>query len=181
MSSARRTCGLARDDRVARTLPNASDLAGCATIDRMAKPGELAGRTLAGRYEVLDLIGSGGMGEVYRARDRELDDLIALKIVRGDLLAFPDMLERFRREVKLARRVTHANVARAFELVIADGVTAYTMELVAGVSLARRLASGKLAVGEAAAILVALCDALAAAHDAGIVHCDVKPAKHPDR
>ena len=147
----------------------------------MAKPGELAGRTLAGRYEVLDLIGSGGMGEVYRARDRELDDLIALKIVRGDLLAFPDMLERFRREVKLARRVTHANVARAFELVIADGVTAYTMELVAGVSLARRLASGKLAVGEAAAILVALCDALAAAHDAGIVHCDVKPAKHPDR
>jgi tetratricopeptide (TPR) repeat protein len=141
----------------------------------MDKAGELAGLTLAGRYEVLDLIGRGGMGEVYRARDRELDDLIALKVVRHDLLAFPEVLERFRREVKLARRVTHANVARAFELVIADGVTFYTMELVEGVSLARRLGRGRLAVGEAAAITVALCDALGAAHDAGIVHRDLKP------
>src|SRR6187402_2607766 len=142
----------------------------------MVKAGELAGRTLAARYEVLDLIASGGMGEVYRARDRELDDLIALKVVRPDLLAWPDVLDRFRREVKLARRVTHANVARAFELVIADGVTFYTMELVEGMPLSRRLASGRrLTVGEAAAIAVALCDALGAAHDAGIVHRDVKP------
>src|SRR5262245_9903848 len=109
----------------------------------MAKVGELAGRTLAGRYEVLDLIGSGGMGEVYRARDRELDDLIALKVVHADLHAWPDALERFRREVKLARRVTHANVARAFELVIAEDLTFYTMELVEGMPLARRLASGR--------------------------------------
>jgi eukaryotic-like serine/threonine-protein kinase len=142
----------------------------------MAKVGEITGRTLAGRYEVLDLIGRGGMGEVYRARDRELDDLIALKVVRSELLAWPDVLERFRREVKLARRVTHANVARAFELVIADGVTFYTMELVEGMPLARRLTGGRsLEVGEAVAIAVALCDALGAAHDAGVVHRDVKP------
>jgi serine/threonine-protein kinase len=116
------------------------------------------------------------MGEVYRARDRELDDLIALKVVRPDLLVWPDVLERFRREVKLARRVTHANVARAFELGIADGVTFYTMELVEGMPLSQRLAVGRrLAPGEAAAIAVALCDALGAAHDAGIVHRDVKP------
>ena len=138
--------------------------------------GDLAGRTLAGRYEVLDLIGRGGMGEVYRARDRELDDLVALKVVRSDLLAWPETLDSFRREVKLARRVTHANVARAFELVIADGVVFYTMELVEGMPLARRLAPGRpLAVEEAVAITAALCDALAAAHDAGIVHRDVKP------
>src|SRR5262245_60416450 len=143
---------------------------------RMAKVGALAGQTLVGRYEVLDLIGVGGMGEVYRARDRELDDLIALKVVRSDLLSLPDVLERFRREVKLARRVTHANVARAFELVISDDLTFYTMGLVDGMPLARHLASGRpLPVGEAVAIAVALCDALGAAHDVGVVHRDVKP------
>jgi len=141
----------------------------------MPGAGQLAGRTLVGRYEVLDLVGSGGMGEVYRARDRELDDLIALKVIRHDLLAYPEVVDRFRKEVKLARRVTHPNVARAFDLVIAEGSTFYTMELVEGVPLSRRM-TGPMPVGEAATIVVALCDALSAAHDAGIVHRDVKPA-----
>jgi eukaryotic-like serine/threonine-protein kinase len=146
-------------------------------VTAMTPSGQLAGQTLAGRYEVLDLVGSGGMGEVYRARDRELDDLIALKIVRHELLVVPGVLERFRREIKLARRVTHGNVARAFDLAITDGLVFYTMELVEGSSLGQRLASGRpLEVGEPAAIASAVCDALAAAHDAGIIHRDVKPA-----
>jgi serine/threonine-protein kinase len=143
----------------------------------MATSGVLAGRTIGCRYEVLDLLGSGGMGEVYRARDRELDDLIALKVVRQDLLAYPGVLERFRKEVKLARRVTHPNVARAFDLVIAEGMTFYTMELVDGVPLSSRMRSARpFPVGEAAAIVIALCDVLTAAHGAGVVHRDVKPA-----
>jgi serine/threonine-protein kinase len=138
--------------------------------------GQLAGQTLAGRYEVLDLIGAGGMGEVYRARDRELDELVALKVIRDDLLAVPEVLERFRTEVKLARRVTHRSVARAYELVVTPDVTFYTMELIVGTSLMARLANRRrFAVTEAASIATALCDALGAAHAAGIVHRDVKP------
>ena len=143
----------------------------------MVSSGQLAGQTLVGRYEVLDLIGAGGMGEVYRARDRELDDIIALKVVRPELLAVPGVLERFRTEIKLARRVTHANVARAFDLVLADDLAFYTMEIVEGTALARRLESGRpLDPGEAAAIASGVCDALDAAHAAGVIHRDVKPA-----
>ncbi len=139
------------------------------------KQGALAGRTIAERYEVLDLIGSGGMGEVYRVRDRELDDLVALKVIHAVIAAIPGVLEQFRTEVKLARRVTHRNVARAFEMSRADGLAFYTMELVDGISLTRRLAERPASVAEAAAIAVALCDALDAAHRVGVIHRDLKP------
>src|SRR5215472_2413187 len=71
---------------------------------------------LAERYEVLGLLGVGGMGSVYRARDRELDEVVALKMLRRDVAATPNILERFRREVKLARKVTHRNVVRTFDI-----------------------------------------------------------------
>jgi eukaryotic-like serine/threonine-protein kinase len=142
-----------------------------------ATHGQLAGATLAARYEVLDLIGAGGMGEVYRGRDRELDEIVALKVIRGELLALPDALARFRTEVKLARRVTHRNVARAYEFVTSEGVAFYTMELISGMPLSRRLLPGRpLELSEAASIVHAVCEALAAAHAVGIVHRDVKPA-----
>jgi len=142
----------------------------------MTSPGPLTGHTLAGRYEVVDLLGVGGMGEVYRAWDRELDDVIALKLIRGELLAQPDIRELFRKEVKLARRVTHRNVARAYELVIAPEATFYTMELIEGSSLARRIRTrGYPAFADALAIVTAVCDALAAAHEVGVIHRDVKP------
>src|ERR1700753_272463 len=71
---------------------------------------------IAGRYELIGLVGVGGMGSVYHARDTELDEIIALKVLRRELVDAPGMLERFRREVKLARRVTHKNVARTFDI-----------------------------------------------------------------
>src|SRR5689334_1833562 len=95
----------------------------------------LAGSTLAGRYDVLELLGAGGMGAVYRARDRELDEVVALKVIKRELAALPAMVDRFRHEVKLARRVTHVNVARTFELGTAGGVMFCTMELVEGEAL----------------------------------------------
>ncbi|HET9988911.1 MAG TPA: serine/threonine-protein kinase, partial [Kofleriaceae bacterium] len=136
----------------------------------------LAGRTLGERYDILELIGSGGMGAVYRARDRELDELVALKVIRADFADVPAIVDRFRSEVKLARRVTHHNVARTFELGNADGVMFCTMELVEGESLTARLRrERKLSVADAVAIATAVCDGLAAAHARDVIHRDIKP------
>ncbi|HEX4454247.1 MAG TPA: protein kinase [Kofleriaceae bacterium] len=136
----------------------------------------LVGRMLADRYDVLALLGIGGMGAVYRARDRELDEVVALKVIRSEIARDPSALERFRSEVKLARRVTHGNVARTFELGSADGVLFCTMELVDGESLTERLRRAhKLPVAEAVSIACALLDGLAAAHEANVIHRDIKP------
>jgi serine/threonine-protein kinase len=131
---------------------------------------------VAGRYELLGMLGAGAMGTVYRARDKELDELVALKVLKKELAAAPGMLERFRREVKLARRVTHRNVARTFDIGEAGGDRFLTMELVDGEMLGSRLARrGRLAPSEALAIARDVCDGLAAAHAAGVLHRDLKP------
>src|SRR4051812_12134974 len=136
----------------------------------------LAGTTLADRYDILELLGVGGMGAVYRARDRELDDLVALKVIRRELAAMPAMVERFRHEVKLARRVTHVNVARTFELGTSNGLMYCTMELVEGESLSQRLEQRrKVPIAEAVSIVSAVCDGLATAHAANVIHRDIKP------
>src|SRR5687767_4981289 len=136
---------------------------------------DLVGTNLAGRYDVLALIGRGGMGAVYRVLDRELDEVVALKVIRGDLADEREMIEKFRSEVRLARRVTHANVARTFALGKSDNVMFCTMELVEGESLAQVLRRRALPIEEAATIATAICDALIAAHAAGVIHRDIKP------
>src|SRR6185295_9137398 len=100
------------------------------------------GTLLGGRYEVLGLLGTGGMGSVYRARDRELDEIVALKVLRRALVDTPGALARFRQEVKLARRVTHRNVARTFDIGEHGDEKYLTMEYVDGASLGARLAEG---------------------------------------
>lgn len=118
-------------------------------------PGDL----LAGRYEIMDLLGSGGMGEVYEAHDRELNERVALKLVRPEVLADETSLKRFRREVQLARRITHANVCRVFDIGWDESrergnrFIFLTMELVRGETLASRIKrEGRLAPPEAIAI-----------------------------
>lgn len=133
------------------------------------------GTVLAGRYEILDVLGAGGMGTVTRAHDRELDEVVALKLLHVGA-ATPGAIDAIRREVKLARRVTHRNVARTFELGEDRGVRFITMELVRGEPLAKMLERrGALSPDEAVPILVGVCDGLAAAHAASVVHRDVKP------
>jgi eukaryotic-like serine/threonine-protein kinase len=135
-----------------------------------------AGETFAARYAVQDVLGEGGMGAVYRVLDRELDETIALKLLRAEWADSAGALDRFRREVKLARRVTHANVARTYDLGFYDGVRFLTMELISGEPLSRRVGNGKrLQLGEALRIAGEVARGLAAAHTAGVVHRDLKP------
>ena len=130
------------------------------------------GTALGGRYQIEELLGSGGMGHVYRATDRELAREVALKTMR---VASEDMLARLRREVRLASRVTHENVIRLYDLVAADGVHFVTMELVRGVSLRAQLANGPLPVPQAVEIARQCARGLEAAHKASVVHRDFKP------
>lgn len=131
---------------------------------------------VAGRYEILGMLGSGGMGTVYRARDRELEETVALKIVRKELAASPGMLERFKREVKLARLVTHKNVARTYDIGEHEGDRFLTMELVDGEMLGMHLARrGRVPLRDVVNIGRDVCAGLAAAHAAGVLHRDLKP------
>jgi serine/threonine-protein kinase len=131
---------------------------------------------LGGRYEVLGLLGTGGMGAVYKARDLELDELVAVKMLSRDLLGSALMLDRFRREVKLARRVTHPNVARTFDIGEHQGERYLTMELIDGESLAALLArQAPLSLLRIVELAEPMCAGLGAAHAAGVIHRDLKP------
>ncbi|HET9767866.1 MAG TPA: serine/threonine-protein kinase, partial [Thermoanaerobaculia bacterium] len=147
-----------------------------------ALPGRRPGELLAGRYRIVRELGRGGMGEVYAADDVELNERVAVKILRPEIAAEPEMLERFRREIQLARKVTHPNVCRIFDLFHhrePDGrdLLFLTMELLAGETLRDRLErDGPLAAQDAAPLLEQMAAALVAAHQAGIVHRDLKSA-----
>ena len=139
--------------------------------------GEFApGTVLGGRYEILQLLGRGGMGAVYKARDRELDRTVALKLIRPDLARNPEMVRRFKQELILARQVTHKNVIRIFDLGQADGIKFITMDYVEGHDLRALLQEkGKFPPGEAARIMLQICRALEAAHGEHVIHRDLKP------
>ncbi len=130
---------------------------------------------VAGRYEILGLLGMGGMGRVYRAKDRELGETVALKVLHKDFVGSDEMIERFRQEVRLARKVTHRNVARTFDIGEHEGEKFLTMELVAGEALSARLERGLLDTREALAIACDVVAGMAAAHAVGVVHRDLKP------
>ena len=139
--------------------------------------GEFApGTVLGDRYEILALLGQGGMGAVYKARDTELDRLVALKIIRPELTTNPEILKRFKQELILARQVTHRNVIRIFDLGQADGFKFITMEYLEGQDLRGVLREkGKLTPEEAARVILQICHALEAAHGEGVIHRDLKP------
>lgn len=131
---------------------------------------------LAGRYEILELLGHGGMGAVYKARDAELDRLVALKVIRPELAADPDVLHRFKQEIILARQVTHKNAIRIFDLGESHGFKFITMEFIEGQDLKRIITEqGKLSRVESVRIVKQVCLALEAAHSEGVVHRDLKP------
>jgi len=134
------------------------------------------GTLLAERFEILQLLGQGGMGAVYKARDTELERLVALKLIRPELASHPEILRRFKQELILAREVTHRNVIRIFDLGQAQGIKFITMEYVEGRDLKSLIhEKGKLTADEAVPITLQIAAALEAAHTAGVVHRDLKP------
>ncbi|HET8658014.1 MAG TPA: protein kinase [Micromonosporaceae bacterium] len=134
------------------------------------------GRVLSGRYQIEELLGSGGMATVWRGRDLRLARPVAIKELPGPWLADRAVLERFDREARTAARLAHPNIVAVHDVGV-DGSSRYlVMELIEGPTVAAMLADGPLPVAQAVAIAVQACDGLAAAHAAGIIHRDVKPA-----
>jgi eukaryotic-like serine/threonine-protein kinase len=135
-----------------------------------------AGDVLGERYEILQLLGEGGMGAVYKAQDRELDRPVALKLIRPELASNPSILARFKQELLLSRQITHKNVIRIFDLGDADGVKFITMEFVEGQDLRALIhEKEKFSPEEAVEIMQQICQALEAAHATGVIHRDLKP------
>ena len=132
--------------------------------------------TPIGSYSVIAAVGSGGMGEVYRARDRKLDRDVALKVLPHNVSDDAERLARLQREARTLAALNHPNIAQVYGLEDGEGLTAVVMEFVDGPTLADRLASGPLPLDEALPIARQIAEALEAAHDQGIIHRDLKPA-----
>src|SRR5215831_5845955 len=128
-----------------------------------------------GPYEILSLLGAGGMGEVYRARDTRLDRNVAIKVLPERLSGDPKALERFEREAKAVAALSHPNILALHDFGTADGVAYAVTELLAGDSLRQRISIEHLSWRKAVEIAAAVADGLSAAHGRGIVHRDLKP------
>lgn len=137
--------------------------------------GVAIGRIFAERYQILELLGRGGMGAVYLADDREVGENVALKVLEAHAEGDDSAVERFRREVRLARRVTHPNAARTYDLGLCEGIRYLSMEYVTGRNLQDILQETRFDSKQVASIALQLCAGLKAAHDAGVIHRDLKP------
>ena len=134
------------------------------------------GRTFAGRYLIIEELGKGGMGSVYKVLDKEVEEKIALKLLNPEIAANEKTIMRFRNELKIARRISHKNVCRIYDLSKGEGIYYITMEYVTGEDLKSMIRMmGQLSVGKALFIAKQVCEGLAEAHRKGIVHRDLKP------
>ena len=134
------------------------------------------GSTFADRYQIIEELGKGGMGKVYRVLDKELKEEVALKLIKPEIASDKKTLERFSNELKLARKISHKNVGRMYELMEEKGTRYITMEYVPGEDLKRLIKRVKqLTVGTAIAIAKQVCEGLIEAHRSGVVHRDLKP------
>ena len=149
------------------------DVAAEIVTRRPAEP--LVGKTV-GRYHVTSLVGAGGMGVVYRARDTRLGRDVALKVFPEDFSDDPDRLLRSEREARLLAALNHPNIAGIYDLAESGSIQCLVLEFVEGETLAARLKRGRISLAEALSILRQIAEALEAAHEQGVVHQDLKPA-----
>jgi serine/threonine-protein kinase len=156
---------------------NAEGAETCFTCGKNLTRTVTRGSVIANRYEVLSPLGKGGMGIVYKAKDRVLDDVVALKVLRSEVAESDEMAIRFREEIKLARKVRHKNVCGIHEYGVDEGLHFISMEFVDGTNLRQILrTSGPLKPLEAIDVAIQAADGLQAIHDVGIIHRDLKTA-----
>src|SRR5262245_32502649 len=129
-----------------------------------------------GPHQVTALLGRGGMGEVYRARDTRLKREVAIKVLPDEFNRDPERALRFQREAEVLASLNHPNIAAIYDLEEADGVRFLVLELVEGETLADRIARGPIPTTEALRIAAQIVHALEAAHEKGVIHRDLKPA-----
>src|SRR5512132_379721 len=132
--------------------------------------------TRLGPYEIIAPLGAGGMGEVYRARDTRLKRDVAIKVLPQDVASSPERLARFEREATTVAGLNHPNIVTLFSIEEAEGTRFLTMELVEGQSLDHSITPGGLPAARVVELGIAMADALAAAHEKGVIHRDLKPA-----
>jgi hypothetical protein len=154
-----------------------SGVSTCPSDGTTMRPVQSVPRTVDNKYRIEQLLGRGGMGAVYRARDMRLDRLVALKVVRADLLGDPEARRRFRREAQIVARLQHPSIVAVFDYgTFPDGGAYLVMELVRGEDLRRVLQrEGRLDTNESIRILESVCAGIGAAHREGILHRDLKP------
>ena len=134
------------------------------------------GSIFAGRYQIIEELGHGGMGKVYRVLDQKLDEEVALKLVKPEIAADKDTIKRFHNELRLARKIAHRNVGKMYELMEDEGTHFITMEYVPGQDLKGLIRQmGELTAGKAVSIAKQVCEGLEEAHRLGVVHRDLKP------
>ena len=162
----------------ATALPSKEELASSLTKTIETAVEELStGSIFGGRYQIVEELGKGGMGRVYRAIDRTLNEEVALKLIKPEIAADKKTLERFHNELKLARKISHRNIGRMYELIEERGAHFITMEYVSGQDLRGLIRqTGQLTVGKAVSIARQICEGLAEAHRLGVVHRDLKPS-----
>ena len=169
--------GLAYCGRCGARLDAGKDIPVSATLT-LEHPGQVfsKGSLLAGRFEVLEEIGTGGMGTVYRVMDRKINEEMALKILRPEIAPNANAVERFKNELKLARRISHKNVCRLYDLHEEAGTLFITMEYVPGEDLGTLIRrEGRLSADRASGLAMQIADGLAQAHKLGVIHRDLKP------
>jgi len=177
--------GTIRQQQIASARTASSALGGDAAtlVDRPSDRASLTvaslepGTVLGRRYEIRRVLGSGGMGMVFQAHDRDLDEPVALKVLRPEIASMdPQILERFKTEIRVARRIAHRNVVRTYDFGDADGIKFISMELIQGMTLKQLIRSrGALPQGVGLQIAKQAAAGIVAAHDMGVVHRDVKP------
>jgi len=147
-----------------------------ASVTRRGGSDIALGTVFGGRYEIISELGAGGMGVVYKARDLELDDLVAIKMLRGAAMMDAEQLDRLKSELKLARKITHPNVLRTFDFGDHEGRPYISMEYVRGMTLRYLIKqAGRIPFSAGLRIAKQLCAGLSAAHEVGVLHRDIKP------